>query len=160
MKTCLSGEKFECLKHFYWQSQTCSSDSVPNTSEGSIENVITPQRFIVKTDNHGRQVRYQPFSSSSKHSYMCIPETNQVLFGEVEVLFKHKFNAQINSLACVRFFAEFQKDPSSKLIVVDTSKLLSHNFVASISTLSKPLIHVYDEDEESKLRILNASPSM
>ena len=164
VKTRLSGEKFESLKHFYRQSLTCSSDSSPNTSESSIQSDITPQRYIVKTDNHGRQVRYQPFSSSSKHSscivYMRIPETNEVLFGEVEALFKHKFNAQINSLACVRFFAEFEKDPSSKLIVVDTSKLSSHNSITSISTLSKPLIHVYDEEEESKLWILNAPLSM
>lgn len=164
VKTYLSGEEFESLKLFYWQSQTCSSDSVPNASEGTVENNITSQKYIVKTDKHGRQVRYSPYSPLSKHLscivYMHTPDTNQVIFGDIKALFKHKVNAQINSLACVSWFEKFQKDPSSKLIVVDTSKLSSHNPITSISTLSKPLIHVYDEEEESKLWILNAPLSI
>lgn len=161
--TRLSGEEFENLKLFYQQPQTCSSDSVIDTSEGTVENNITSQKYMFKTDKHGRQVRYSPYSPSSKHSscivYMCTHETNQVIFGEVKALFKHKFNSQIHSLACVNWFYKFQKDPSSKLIVVDTSKLSSHNPITTISMLSKPLIHAYDE-EESKLWILNAPLSI
>lgn len=164
VNTSLSGEEFESLKLFYRQSQTCSSDSVPNASEGTVENDITSQKYIVKTDKHSRQVRYSPYSPLSKHLscivYVHTPDTNQVIFGDIKALFKHKFNAQINSLACVSWFEKFQKDPSSKLIVVDTSKLSSHNPITSINTLSKPLIHVYDEEEESKLWILNAPLSI
>ena len=87
VKMQLSGEKFESLKHFYLQSQTSSSDTVPSTSEGNVQNNITTKNYIVKTDKYGRQVRYQPYSSLSKHSscivYMRTATTNQVIFGEV-----------------------------------------------------------------------------
>ena len=33
--------KFESIRHFYLQSQTSSSDTVPSTSEGNVQNNIT-----------------------------------------------------------------------------------------------------------------------
>lgn len=72
--TRLSGEEFENLKFFYQQPPTCSSDSVMDTSEGTVENNITSQKYISKqTSMAGKfDTHLTPHRQSTRHvSCIC-----------------------------------------------------------------------------------------
>lgn len=138
----------------WWRS--CSSEI--SDMECSPDKSITCRNFVVKVDRHGST--YSLFTLFSNIQTLIVYCVHTLSYDWTSCPFLHKFRGKTYSFVHVCWFKKFSRDPSSNLIIVNTSEIASHNPIAHVSDLSKPLIHAFDEEEEDKVWILNAPHSL
>ena len=117
----------------------------------TVDNVIIKQKLLTRFDNHGRCIHYSSNIRSSMHSSCIVwkqcSNTRQVMFGEIIEMFQHTYSGQKNSLVSVKWFEEHQRDESSNLLFVDTLHTRKHIEINFLETISRPLVHAYEEEK-------------
>ena len=121
----------------------------------------------VKQDEHGRKVKYSTATaddpaSSFTSSYVALKAfttderaTHHVVFGRIQMIFKHCFNQCERVLAYVHWFDRPQRDVESGLYTVNLNSFASVHKVVSLTDLSRPIAHAVDCDDPNKLWLLN-----
>ena len=122
---------------------------------------------LIVSHRSGRKIKYSSEESDKStagfsSSYVCtkIRDSETVLFGRIQFLFKHSFNDNISNLACVHWFNGYSVDRESGLLCVNINSLSPQNPITVLNKLSPPLIHAVDENNVNKIWILNYHVSL
>ena len=115
----------------------------------------------------GRKIKYSSKESDKStagfsSSYVCTKniESEKVIFGQIEFLFKHPFGGTLSRLAYVHWFSDHVVDRESGLVWINLNSCSSKNPITSLKILSPPLIHAADESDVNKVWILNYHVSL
>ena len=118
-----------------------------------VESAVSMYTFVMKQDKHGRSIRYSAYTSAAAHSSSIVYSQSKNKFGEISKVFRHTFRGQTNSFARIQWFKQYHKDTAANLLYINSSDTEKPDDIADIQSLSKPLVHSY---EDGKLWILNA----
>lgn len=177
----LNGEQLFHLNSYYstlyCEHNTVVSEVTPNQLAPSQVRVHVSPRptdyvasvpVYVKQDKYGRKVKYSTTraddpSSSFASSYVALKTSStggspsEQLFGQIQMIFKHKFNQRQHILAYVHWFDQSERDRESGLHTVTLDSSCNACKVASIFDLSRPVVHALDCHEQNKLWLLNSN---
>ena len=102
----------------------------------------------------GRKIKYSSKESDKStagfsSSYVCTKDVDSenVVFGRIEYLFKHSFSSTLSELAYVHWFNDHVVDCESGLLWVNINSLSPKNLITSLNNLSPPLVHASDEND-------------
>lgn len=123
-----------------------------------VSNKAAKVNILKVTDVHNRTVTMCSVDveydhSYTRRSYVSTYKDGRVRVGSIITLFHHTFLSTTTTFAYVSFFDGPFKDCDSTLSYVLTNT--QTQYVIPVTSLSKPLVSALDEEEPSKLWILN-----
>ena len=139
------------------------SDVELNSREGPSNKITRYKVFAIK-DKYYRTVKYgtelgEQSNNLRVSSYVhLVPHTDCIMvFGRIKYIFSHEFIGHVHILAYVHWYdtSTIDKETGLKSISL-TSTNKSQPNVVSLHYLSRPLLHAVDENNPSKLWILNS----
>lgn len=124
---------------------------------GPVSNGMQLKRFVYK-DKHGRTVvlrsaEYEPEHSYCRSSFVSSLADSHDCVGRIVSLFQHTFLSTTTTFAYMSWFDGPYLDTDSNLNFVLASEQTQS--VTPVSSLSKPLVIAYDDEESNKLWILS-----
>lgn len=143
-------EKIYCANSRTEENQECEA---PHVSRMAIA-----RKQLTYMDLHKRTIRLNTAEIENEHSftrcsYVSTSGTNGIRVGRIISLFDHAYSAHTSTFAYVSWFEGPFVEEDSKLWFVDTT--VQSQFVIPVTSLSKPLVTAFDEEEPGKLWILN-----
>ena len=142
----LSGEQINQLERFY-EDESCS-----------ISPCAMMMKHVTYTDHHRRTIRLttadtEREQSHTRCSYISTMHRGSVAVGRIMSIFDHTHSSHTLTFAYVSWFDTPSTDRDTKLMFVDTT--VQSQSVIPITSLSKPLVTAFDEEEPGRLWILN-----
>ena len=149
LKIVLSDEQVCELKAIYDLNSSHHDDVSPSAMR---------RKLFTYNDHHNRTIKYtgaetELQNSYTRSSYVFIAAQQGIQVGRIIFLFNHVHLSCTTTFAYVSWFDGPFTDCESDLMYVLTNT--QTQAVVQVSSLSKPLITAFDEDEPGKLWVLN-----